>query len=107
MTQYQLTLNSPMTKEDWSKITDANMEHTKSVTFQTEGGKCVEFVKVVRCKDCKWWDGRTWDEKGEPLYGYCNACKHGHYSSNWEISIFRKYKADWFCADGERREDKE
>ena len=64
----------------------------------------IDAVPVVRCKDCKWWDCKTWDEKGEPLYGYCNACKHGHYSPNWEISINRKYKADWFCADGERRE---
>lgn len=43
---YEMTLNSPMTREDWAKLTDANMEHTQSVTFQTEGGKKVEFVKV-------------------------------------------------------------
>lgn len=84
MTQYQLTLNSPMTKEDWNKITDANMEYTKSVTFQTEGGKEVEFVKVVRCKDCKHY-----------YQNFCGFC-----------GLLRKeHAADWFCADGKRRDD--
>ena len=55
-------------------------------------------VPVVRCKDCKWWD-----QINNGPYGYCHACKHGYYSSNWEINIYRRYKEDWFCADGERR----
>lgn len=54
---------------------------------------------VVRCKDCKWWD-----KKDDSNYGYCHACKHGYYSDHWEIGIYRTYKGDWFCADGERRE---
>ena len=54
---------------------------------------------VVRCKDCKWWD-----KKDESPYGYCHACKHGYSSPNWEIGIYRTYKGDWFCADGERKE---
>ena len=54
--------------------------------------------ELVRCKDCKWWD------KKDDLYGYCNACKHGYHSSNWEIGIYRTYKGDWFCADGEMKE---
>ena len=60
----------------------------------------VDAVPVVRCKDCKWWD-----KKAESPYGYCHACKHGHYSEHWEIGIYRVYKGDWFCADGERKED--
>lgn len=59
-------------------------------------------VPVVRCKDCKWWD-----RIDNGSYGYCHACKHAFYSSNWEISIYRRYKEDWFCADGERRADAE
>lgn len=55
MNECEMTLNSPMTHDDWAKITDANMEHTTSVMFQTEGGKGVEFVKVVRCKDCRYY----------------------------------------------------
>lgn len=54
---------------------------------------------VTHCKDCKWWD-----RKENSNYGYCHACKHGHYSEHWEIQIYRTYKDDWFCADGERKQ---
>jgi len=56
-----------------------------------------DVVEVVRCRECRWWD-----KIGDSLIGYCHACKHGYYSSNWEISIHRTYKGDFFCADGER-----
>lgn len=94
MSEYEMTLNSPMTHDDWAKITDANMEHTKSVTFQTEGGKCVEFVKVVRCKDCKYY--QTDDVKCPCNIGLENPVPDAEYT--WVP------EPDWFCADGERRE---
>lgn len=53
---------------------------------------------LVRCMDCKWWD-----KKPDSPYGYCHACKHGYHSEHWEIGIYRTYKGDWFCADGERK----
>ena len=53
---------------------------------------------LVRCKDCKWWD-----KKDDSNYGYCHACKHEYYSDHWEIGIYRTYKGNWFCADGERK----
>lgn len=37
----------------------------------------IEFVKVVRCRDCKWWQT-------------CNLCM--------------RYGDDWFCASGEKRD---
>ena len=55
-------------------------------------------VTVVRCKDCKWYeiaylkrDG-TDDKRYKP-----SVCVR------WGFAKMRK--ADWFCADGERRED--
>ena len=60
----------------------------------------LEEIDLVRCGECKWWD-----KDGESPYGYCHAEKHCHFSSNWEISIYRKYKADHFCSDGERKND--
>ena len=57
-------------------------------------------VEVVRCKDCRWWD-----KSEDSPFGYCMAMKHGYMSANWEIGIYRKYKGDFYCADGER--DKE
>ena len=55
---------------------------------------------IVRCKDCRWWDKK----EREARYGYCGACKHGYLSPNWEIGIYRVYREDWFCADGERKD---
>ena len=77
--------------------------------FQTDINRVIKFIEamdehsgfdIVRCKDCKWWE-----KKHESNYGYCHACKHGHYSKNWEIGIYRTSKDDWFCADGERAEE--
>ena len=63
------------------------------------GMPLVEQAKeLIRCKDCKWWD-----KKDDSPFGYCLACKHGHVSQHWEIGIYRVYKGDWFCADGEHR----
>lgn len=57
-----------------------------------------DLVGVVRCKDCKWYeiaylkrDG-TDDKRHTP-----SVCVRGEYA--------KPRKADWYCADGERRED--
>lgn len=42
---YEFTLHSPLTKEDWNKISDAEHEHTKYVTFQTPQGRQVKYIK--------------------------------------------------------------
>ena len=51
--EFTFTLNSPLTEEDLDRIYDVDMDITNSVTFHTKHGKEVEFVKVVRCKDCR------------------------------------------------------
>ena len=56
--------------------------------------------EIVRCGECKWWE----KQEDSPL-GYCNAVKHCHYSRHWEIQIYRRYEPDFFCADGERRNE--
>lgn len=62
---------------------------------------CNERIEIAcehgTCKDCKWWE--TENRK----IGYCNACKHGHCSGNWDIGIYRKTKDDFYCADFEKR----
>ena len=57
-----------------------------------------DWVLVVRCKDCKWYeiahlkrDG-TDDKRHTP-----SVCVKGTYAI--------RRRADWYCADGERRED--
>ena len=41
----ELTLHSSLTKEDWDKLTDAELENTMSVKFQTPSGRQVKYIK--------------------------------------------------------------
>ena len=56
-----------------------------------------DVAEVIRCKDCRWWDKR------DDVMGYCMAAKHGYWSKHWEITIYRTYDGDFYCADAERR----
>ena len=42
---FEFTLHSPLTKEDWNKISDAEHENIMSVTFQTPQGRQVRYIK--------------------------------------------------------------
>ena len=42
---FEFTLHSPLTKEDWNKISDAEHENTMFVTFQTPQGRHVRYIK--------------------------------------------------------------
>ena len=52
-------------------------------------------VEVVFCKDCKWWQ-KT--DKYDGVYGCCE-----HLGMIIDKPIF--VNEDFFCADGERREE--
>ena len=49
---FELTLNNPITEEQWDTITDVDFDRTDHITFHTKHGKEVEFTKVILCKDC-------------------------------------------------------
>ena len=84
-----------MTKEDWAKIEDLEMESVPAVTFTTPSGNEVEFVKVMRCKDCKWFD--IDGIHGRPLDGHevCTCKKFYGYPM----------RDDEYCSRAERREN--
>ena len=42
---FEFTLHSPLTEEDWNKISDAELENTPSITFKTPKGKQVKYIK--------------------------------------------------------------
>lgn len=42
---FEFTLHSPLTQEDWNKISDAEHENTMFVTFQTPQGRQVRYIK--------------------------------------------------------------
>lgn len=85
---------------DVLKINDEGDEIVFVYQSDIDAAPTVDAVPVVRCRDCKWWD-----KKPDSLYGYCHAYKYWHLSERLKIGIYRVYKGDWFCADGERRED--
>ena len=91
MTEYstELRLKEPLTKEDWDLIADADFKNTNKVTFTTPHCGEVEFVKVVRCKDCKHRDtedglckGRGWPMQLVPDDGFCDK---GERSEDGEV----------------------
>lgn len=51
----EFTLNSPLTEEEWDMISDVDFDRTNTITFHTKHGKEVEFTKVIRCRDCKYY----------------------------------------------------
>lgn len=48
MAEFELTLNSPITDEQWDAITDVDFDNTDRIWFQTKHGKTVEFIKAHR-----------------------------------------------------------
>ena len=48
---FELTLNNPLTEEQWDMIADVDFDRTDRIWFHTKHGKGVEFTKVIRCKD--------------------------------------------------------
>lgn len=42
---FEFTLHSPLTKEDWNRISDAEYENTMFVTFHTPQGRRVRYIK--------------------------------------------------------------
>ena len=56
----------------------------------------VDAVEVVRCKDCKWWE--LVDDYYAKGYGECTCPR-----SVIKRSTF--LNEDWYCANGERREN--
>lgn len=65
MDEMTLTLDSPITEEQWDMILDVDFENTQSITFHTKYGKEVEFVKRKRGNWIPTTDGRY----------KCDVCK--------------------------------
>ena len=52
MEEITLTLNKPITEEEWDMITDVDLDHTSEVLFHTKHGKKVRFVKEPHWVPC-------------------------------------------------------
>lgn len=95
--------------KEYEIVESDNFTKTDLITMMTVGtiANCIEAIvdlpsaepNLIHCADCRWWKQ---DEDIAP-YGWCFACKSGSYTEHWDISIRRKYKGDFFCADAEPR----
>lgn len=83
---FEFTLHSPLTKEDWNKLSDAEFEYTMSVTFQTPQGRQVRYIKCevldkIRAEIERKAHSGQWSDA--TMYGMLKA-----------IAIIDKYKAE-------------
>lgn len=81
-----LKLNSPITEEQWDEITDVDFDNTDRIWFSTKHGKEVEFVKIVRCKDCE----HFWDNTERDIGYWCG------------LNV-KPIDANDYCSSGERK----
>lgn len=66
----------------------------KSVLEWAKIGMDLDRVKVVRCRDCRFWEPEN-AEEGDS-YGRCR--------NNYAPCQNQQTEMNWFCADGEREE---
>ena len=86
---FEITLNNPITEDQLDMITDVDFDCTDRIWFHTKHGKEVEFVKVIRCKDCKYYTGK-----------WCTRHSNKQLDENDRITIAMNY-----CLYAERREE--
>ncbi len=94
--EFTITLNSPLTEEDLDTIYDVDMDNTSAVTFHTKHGKEVEFVKVVRCKDCVF---------GHRFFDVINGVTDSWVECRNPDGLNRDTSEDSFCSYGERKDE--
>lgn len=97
MDEITLTLNSPITEEQYDMIQDVDFDHTDSIAFCTKHGKEVEFVKrktgrisythfseelwgqSAICLSC----GCKWQIAGEGEDNFCPNCGRRMVNEDW------------------------
>lgn len=89
MSEITLTLNNPLTDEQWDEITDVDFDRTDRIMFHTKHGKNVEFVKSRT--------GRWIEHKDYPGLAYvCSECDY--------FTTLKSYYCPFCGARMERRE---
>jgi DNA-directed RNA polymerase subunit RPC12/RpoP len=85
MDEITLTLNSPITEDQWDALTDVDFDNTEEIYFHTKHGKEVCFVKRrkgkwvklyagnYKCSECGAWWGND-DNKMVEDFKFCPNC---------------------------------
>jgi hypothetical protein len=66
---FTFTLDEETEKKLFELLTDVDVSITPSFSIKDKHGNEAEYVKVVRCKDCRWFSQTT--------LGMTYACWHG------------------------------
>ena len=89
-----------MIKAEWTNKDSLDLQSTVDKEGRTKAGAVIfvpkDYVQIVRCKDCKHWE--VCDEEDGISYGQCM-------NPLWVISNTVFLNEDWYCADGERKEE--
>lgn len=69
----KLSFHSPITQEEWDRITDVELERTEEITFKTPNGKEIPFRKI---KHGKWISHTKFDKilNREIWWAECSVC---------------------------------
>lgn len=86
-----LKLSSPITEEEMALIMDYDLDHTSNIWFHTKHGKNVEFVKAIRCRECKHY---YYADNRIPQEQMCVCDLDGD-----------RWSPDSYCSFAERKED--
>ena len=89
--EFEFTLHSPLTKEDWEKISDAELENTMSVTFQTPSGRQVKYIKSDMLDKIKAEIESKYESIPDTFHHYETGFTD---ALEWVLSIIDKYKAE-------------
>lgn len=87
MDEMTLTLNSPITEEQWDALTDVDFDNTNEIYFRTKHGKKVYFVKrktgkwicsddlyeTAVCSCCGWDTTEPWQHI-KSWFEFCPHC---------------------------------
>ena len=99
METMELKLNSPITKEQWELLTDANLEHSDTMWFDTPNGNHFEYKKVRNGKWVKNEDSVGWN---------CSCCGVVDvYAYSWDSETGKYAFQDRFCPNCGARMDGE
>jgi hypothetical protein len=79
---FQITLDEDSEKKLFEIMTEVNTEKTNSFVITDKYGHTNVYVKVIRCKDCKYWETdddesfcSDWGAYGTGSKSYCSFAK--------------------------------
>lgn len=93
---FTFTLDDETEKKLFELLTDVDVSKTPSFSIKDKHGGEAEYVKVVRCKDCKFATITAGVYGKEPEVKYCDI---------WFPREAEYMPINYYCASAERKEE--